>query len=50
MSESERAIIAINIKARAAGMNYGMCVFRARQEELQRAVAEFRARERRRKK
>lgn len=40
MSDSERAIVAINIAARKKGMYYGQFVARASREELAAAIRE----------
>lgn len=50
MSDSERAIVAINIAARKKGMYYGQFVARASREELAAAILENWPREKKRKK
>lgn len=50
MSESEKAIIAINGAARAKGLSYGQFVSRATAEELEAIVFRFRASEQKKKK
>jgi len=50
MSESERAIIAINIAARGRGLSYGQFVSRATAEELREAIRTHWPREKKKKK
>ena len=49
MTESEKAIIAINGAARGAGMSYGQFVSRATTEELREAIRKHWPREKKRK-